>query len=66
MRIREPHEHHPREHGDVTPGGGDANEADALRDQGAALLAAADEAINRALSQNSEEFLSQTSQMGGQ
>jgi hypothetical protein len=44
-------------------GGGDA---DALRDAGEAFLAAADEAINRALSGNSEEFLAQNRQMGGQ
>ena len=38
----------------------------ALREEGDALLAAADEAINRALSQNSGEFLAQNRQMGGQ
>lgn len=41
-------------------------ESDALRGDGAAFLAAADDAINRALSRNSEEFLSQNRQMGGQ
>jgi hypothetical protein len=37
-----------------------------LRDAGDALLAAADDAIARALSQNSAEFLAQSRQMGGQ
>ncbi len=43
--------------------GGDG---DTLRGAGEAFLAAADEAINRALSGNSEEFLAQNRQMGGQ
>jgi hypothetical protein len=38
----------------------------ALLDRGSALLAAADDAINRALSRNSEEFLAQNRQSGGQ
>jgi hypothetical protein len=37
-----------------------------VRAQGAALLAAADEAITRALSQNSSEFLAQNRQAGGE
>ena len=43
---------------DADPGG--------LRERGEALLAAADEAINRALSRNSAEFLAQNRQSGGQ
>jgi hypothetical protein len=38
----------------------------ALRQRGAALAAAADDAINRALSRNSSEFLAQNRQSGGQ
>ncbi len=45
---------------------GGADDHAALRDEGAALLAAADAAINRALSQNSTEFLAQNRQAGGQ
>jgi hypothetical protein len=37
-----------------------------LRDQGEAFLAAADDAITRALSSNSIEFLAQNRQLGGQ
>lgn len=40
--------------------------ADGLRRAGADLLAAADEAISRALSGNSEAFLSSNRQEGGQ
>lgn len=47
------------------PNDGDGG-SEALRDEGAAFLAAADDAISRALSRNSEEFLSQNRQMGGQ
>jgi hypothetical protein len=36
------------------------------RDEAAALLAAADDAIARALSRNSREFLAQSRQQGGQ
>jgi hypothetical protein len=39
---------------------------ESLREDGDAFLAAADEAIARALSTNSEEFLAQNRQMGGQ
>jgi hypothetical protein len=46
-------------------GEGAANDA-ALREQGAALLAAADAAISRALSGNSTAFLAQNRQSGGQ
>jgi hypothetical protein len=44
-------------------GEGTSNE---LRGAGEAFLAAADEAINRALSGSSEQFLAQNRQMGGQ
>jgi hypothetical protein len=37
-----------------------------VRDQGRALLAAADAAIARALSRDSNEFLAQNRQLGGQ
>jgi hypothetical protein len=49
----------------LAPSDGDG-ESDALRDEGAAFLAAADDAISRALSRDSEQFLSQNRQMGGQ
>lgn len=48
---------------DDAGGTGDGAE---LREAGEAFLAAADEAINRALSGNSEQFLAQNRQMGGQ
>lgn len=52
------------------PYGGDAGgrspDSDELRNEGDTLLAAADAAIARALSQNSAEFLAQSRQMGGQ
>lgn len=44
-------------------GGG---ESDALRNEGAAFLAAADAAITRALSRDSRQFLTQNRQQGGQ
>lgn len=45
------------------PGGDDIA---AARDEGQALLAAADAAIARALSRDSNEFLAQNRQLGGQ
>jgi hypothetical protein len=45
---------------------GSEHDGDALRSAGEAFLAAADEVINRALSGNSEQFLAQNRQMGGQ
>ncbi len=50
----------------VTPAGGDGRDHTELRDRGAALLAAADEAISRALSRDSAEFLAQNRQAGGE
>ena len=47
-------------------GFGSDDDNDELREAGTALLAAADEAIDRALSQNSAEFLAQNRQAGGQ
>jgi hypothetical protein len=44
----------------------DERERAALRDRGAALLAAADEAIARTLSRDSAEFLAQNRQEGGE
>jgi hypothetical protein len=46
----------------AAPGG----DTDALRDAGEMFLAAADDAIDRALSRNSTEFLAQNRQQGGQ
>jgi hypothetical protein len=43
-----------------------ADEATRVRDEGRALLDAADHAINRALSRNSSQFLAQGRQAGGQ
>jgi hypothetical protein len=45
---------------------GSSQESAELRDEGDVLLGAADDAIARALSQNSAEFLAQSRQMGGQ
>ena len=49
----------------VIPDGASPDQTE-LREQGAALLAAADEAIARALSRDSAEFLAQNRQAGGQ
>jgi hypothetical protein len=46
--------------------GGDAGDQSELRERAASLLAAADEAISRALSRDSAEFLAQNRQMGGE
>lgn len=46
--------------------GGDAPDRGELRERAASLLAAADEAISRALSRDSAEFLAQNRQMGGE
>jgi hypothetical protein len=43
-----------------------SEERGSSRETGDAFLAAADEAISRALSQNSEAFLAQNRQQGGQ
>ena len=48
------------------PAGSGSEDGDELREAGEAFLAAADEAITRALSGNSEQFLNQHRQMGGQ
>jgi hypothetical protein len=64
MRLRDrldPDRLQPRDAGDA---GG--NDADALRDAGEAFLTAADDAIDRALSRDSTEFLHQNVQQGGQ
>jgi len=47
-------------------GVGPSSETDELREAGAAFLAAADAAIDRALSQDSAQFLAQNRQAGGQ
>ena len=47
-------------------GDGPGDSTDELREAGAAFLAAGDEAIDRALSENSAEFLAQNRQAGGQ
>ncbi len=68
MRLRDRREQgddltrKPHEAGD----GGGGSDSDELRDAGEAFLAAADQAITRALSGNSEQFLMQNRQMGGQ
>jgi len=50
----------------ATPAGGDGTDQTELRDRGTALLAAADEAISRALSRDSARFLAQNRQAGGE
>ena len=63
MRVRERDDSDDFERRNVIGSSQDSTE---LRDEGDALLAAADEAIERALSRNSGEFLAQSRQMGGQ
>jgi hypothetical protein len=48
------------------PGQGGAEQRDELREHAARLLEAGDEAIRRALSNDSERFLNQNRQQGGQ
>ena len=50
----------------LTDVGASNPDAAMMRDQGLTLLDAADEAINRALSRNSGQFLAQGRQTGGQ
>jgi hypothetical protein len=50
----------------VAADGDDGPDHTELRERGAALLAAADEAISRALSRDSAEFLAQNRQAGGE
>jgi len=50
----------------VTTDGDNGPDQTELRERGAALLAAADEAISRALSRDSAEFLAQNRQAGGE
>ena len=50
---------------DVDTNAGDPNHHE-LRERATNLLAAADDVINRALSRDSSEFLSQNRQLGGQ
>jgi hypothetical protein len=63
MRLRHDNTENPDPPGN--PGEPNSNGGE-LRAQAEALLAAADDAINRALSQNSLEFLEQNRQSGGQ
>ena len=65
MRLRDPREQSDDFRPDAYAGdhGGDS---EALRGEGEALLAAADDAITRALSRDSTAFLSQNRQAGGQ
>ena len=48
------------------PHAGGPNPRETQADRGAALLAAADEAINRALSGDSLSFIARSRQMGGE
>lgn len=64
MRLRHDDTEHPDPPGN--PRERARNNSGGLRAQAEALLAAADDAINRALSQNSLEFLEQNRQSGGQ
>ena len=58
-------QHTPSTSESPTPGAGSAG-TDEVRQRAQRLLDLADEAINPALSQNSERFLSQNRQQGGQ
>jgi hypothetical protein len=64
MRVRTQTAVSPRQAADPAPE--DDPERVALRDRSAALLAAADTAISRALSHDSAEFLAQNRQEGGE
>jgi hypothetical protein len=64
MRVRH-HDREPEERPGPT-GGEPGLDSTELRQRGAALLAAADEVVSRALSRNSAEFLAQNRQAGGQ
>lgn len=68
MRLRDRHvfDEDPARNRSERSDAGGSGDGDELREAGEAFLAAADEAINRALSGNSEEFLAQNRQMGGQ
>jgi hypothetical protein len=66
MRLRDHQNVHVSDEPEATPGGVNAAPDDAQRARANALFSAADEAINRALSGNSDEFLKQSRQMGGQ
>jgi hypothetical protein len=68
MRLRDQHMFNadPARNGHAPDDAGGAADTDELRGAGEAFLAAADEAINRALSGNSEQFLAQNRQLGGQ
>ena len=66
MRLRDEREPEDARSTEAQPAAGEADGHGAFRDDGHALLAAADAAIARALSQNSAEFLAQNRQLGGQ
>jgi hypothetical protein len=68
MRLRDPHTFNedPARNRLAPDDAGGAADTDELRGAGETFLAAADEAINRALSGNSEQFLAQNRQLGGQ
>jgi hypothetical protein len=63
MRLRHLNIDDTPERSPAEAAGPDQNE---LRERAAALLAAADEAIERALSRDSAEFLAQNRQVGGE
>jgi hypothetical protein len=63
MKLRDPQEHAPRPSTERGAGNDSSNAGEDLRTEASALLAAADRAIDRALSQNSVEFLMQTRQV---
>jgi hypothetical protein len=66
MRERDRHDSESLTRRAPEPPLADGDDTQPLLDDGAALLAAADEAIGRALSGNSAEFLRQNRQQGGQ
>jgi hypothetical protein len=65
MRLREREETEPRVP-EVAPSDVAHPATDAVIQEGAQLLDAADQAIRRALSSNSEDFLAASRQQGGQ
>ena len=66
MRLREQPDIHEPGSAPVESSVEIGDDTEPLRDEGAALLSAADAAINRALSRDSNEFLAQNRQQGGQ
>jgi len=69
MRTRDldrDEQQHTSQTAETAPSGGGSSEAEAVRRRAQRLLDLGDETISQALSQNSERFLAQNRQQGGQ